>query len=312
MWAVVVAAVVSPVVVLFGVLVYGRWISPGKASKRSPGELKKVYGEWALITGASAGIGEEFGRQLAAERFNLILVARRKEKLETFAEQLRQEFGIETEVYSCDLSTQQGPYDLHQHLQNKGYQQKLGFFVNNAGLGWFGDFEKQQPSLIEQMIQLNITSVAVLTRLIIEDMMTKRQNQRSGIIITSSIGAHFPGPLSALYNATKVFDRFLSLAIWREQTNKPASELGRVDVISLEPGSTSTEFSQVAGSRSDIIRTSPAVVVSSCLDHLLARYPAVIPVDKDYLMTWLIVLSPYAVTQIAFNAFKNLMGSKAH
>jgi short-subunit dehydrogenase len=260
------------------------------------------------VTGASAGIGQEFAKQLAQEHINVILVARRKDAMDKLADELKTSYGIQAETIACDLGTREGPYELHKELQHRNLNKDLGLFINNAGYGWFGEFETQDLAAVENMIQLNVTSVAVLTKLVLADLVQRKQ--RGGVVITSSLGAFIPGPLSALYTSTKAFDRFLAVSVHREQQNKPADRT-QVDFLSLEPGSTSTEFSQVAGSRGDLQRTSPSFVVDKALDHLLARYPSLIPSDKDHFSTWFTLL-PYAITTpILYNAFKNLMG-KSH
>jgi len=278
---------ITPILSVVILLVVGRFIYPGTASSRKPGALKQTYGDWALITGASSGIGKEFAKQLADEGINVILVARRKEQLEELANDLRGK--VKAEVITCDLGTREGPYELLKQLEHKQLVENVAIFVNNAGYGWFGEYEKQELQLIEQMIQLNVTSVAVLTKLMLNHM-TKRK-QRGGMIITSSTAAYFPIPLSALYCATKAFDCFLAVSLWREQKNKPANETP-IDVLSLEPGGTSTEFTQVAGITPQKGSGSPANVANQALNHLIAGYSSVIPVFFDYLYCSLFPLFP--------------------
>jgi len=228
------------------------------------------------------------------------LVARRKEQLEDVANFVRGK--VSAEVITCDLGTHEGPYELIKQLEHKQLLQDIGVFVNNAGFGWFGEFEKQETQLIEQMIQLNVTSVAILTRLMLNHM--SKRKKRGGIIITSSTAAYFPCPIASLYAATKVFDCFLSIGVWREQINKSSNETP-IDVLSLEPGGTATEFSQVAGGTPQAKSNPPSFVVDKALDNLLSGYPNIIPVNYDYLYCFIFSLLPRAITtSILYGFFK--------
>jgi len=229
-----------------------------------------------------------------------------KEQLQDVANELKGK--VQAEVITCDLGTHEGPYELLKQLEHKQLAQEIGIFINNAGFGWFGEYEKEEIQHIEQMIQLNVTSVAVLTKLILNHMV-KRQT-RGGILITSSTAASFPCPLMSLYSATKVFDSYLAVGIWQEQKSK-TSKSTPVDIISLEPGATATEFSQVAGGVvNQASRTQPSIVVNSGLNNLLSGYPSIIPLQSDYLSSLLLSLLPRSLTTtIIYNAFKKRMAS---
>jgi len=294
---------ISPIVLFFIILLVGRFIYPGKARSRKPGQYKQTYGDWALITGASAGIGKEFAKQLADEGINVILVARRKEQLEDVANEIKGK--VKVEVISCDLGTREGPYELMKELEHKQLVQDIGLFVNNAGFGWFGEFQKQDIQRIEQMIQLNVTTVAVLTRLILSHM--SKRKTRGGIIITSSTAGHFPCPLASLYAATKVFDGFLAIGLWREQKNKPQTETP-IDVLSLEPGGTSTEFSEIAGASKQKTSNPPSLVVDQALNHLITGHLNDIPANFDYFYCFIFSLLPRSLTSsIVYDYFKGRM-----
>jgi len=245
---------------------------------------------------------------LAKEGINVILSARRLDRLEALAKELSTKYGVKAQAVAADLSSREGPYKLHEDVQKLNLEEGgPGLIINNAGFGWFGKFHEQEMKNIEEMIQLNVTSVAVLTRLFIEDL--NKRKQKGGMIITSSIGAYFPGPLSSLYTATKVFDTFLAVGLSGEQKFMNNS---KIDVCALEPGSTSTEFSQVAGSDPTIKRTSPEVVVDIGLNALLAQMPSIIPVHKDHFMTFASYLSRPFFLPMIFKGFQKLVNKDQH
>jgi len=286
-------ALVVPVLALFT-----RKIFPGISPKRTPGQFKKSYpslkgGEekpWALVTGASSGIGLEFADLLAAEGFNVAVVARSKGKLEEICTNAAKAHGVNTRVLCFDLEKKDAAYELHQAVQDLD----ISVFVNNAGYGHFGDYTEMETSHIENMIQLNCTSVAVLTKLFLADFQKKRPTTRSGFVITSSLGAYTPMAFSSLYAATKAFDHYLSWALWKEmqELNFP------IDVISLEPGSTSTGFRATATSgaqaKSDT-SASPRDVACRCLNDLQAKRPNSMFGDNDYYLTVMARILPRAM-----------------
>jgi hypothetical protein len=289
-------------------LAVARFVYPGFPPPRKAGHLQSTYGKWALVTGASAGIGEDFARLLAKEQINVILVARRKDRLEELAKDLSTRFGIETKVIAEDLGTRDGPYIVHKAVKNLDVD--VGLFINNAGFGWFGQFSQQKIEAVEQMIQLNVTSVAVLTRLLYEDF--KKRNQRSAIIITASLGAFFPGPLSTLYVATKAFDQYLAIGCWGEENFQDPAAKNKVDFLSLEPGATKTEFASVASVSSNLTNdasryTSSEHVASVALDALSDRRPSIIPAHKDYFTSLLSALPRPLATKIIFGVFSKYL-----
>jgi len=282
MFAFLLAVIISLIVVPVLLAVFCRFVYPGFPSVRKPGALKSTYGSWALITGASAGIGLEFATQLAKEGINVILVARRKDRLESIAKELSANHGIDARVVAADLGTREGPYNVHKAVAEMNLPEGgPGLIINNAGFGWFGKFQEEELKHIEDMIQLNVTSVAVLTRLFLDDL--KNRASRGGIIITSSVGSYFCGPLAALYDATKVFDSFLAVGLHGEQKYLHKN---KIDVLSLEPGGTETEFQSVAGSKGDNSRVGPSVVVDIALNAVLAGFPSIIPVHRDHFLTF--------------------------
>lgn len=196
--------------------------------------FKEKYGRYALVTGASAGIGEAFARLLAKRGFDLILVARREEKLNLIAEELRRKHGIEVMVIPMDLTLE----DSADVLFRKVGEFDVGLLVNNAGFGYYGKFVKQAPERFSDMIKLNILTFTLLTRKFADHFIKKG---RGGIILVSSLAAFQPTPGMALYGATKGFELLLGEALAEEIKGK------NVDITVLCPSATLTEFQRVAG-----------------------------------------------------------------
>jgi short-subunit dehydrogenase len=189
--------------------------------------LKKV----ALVTGASAGLGVEFARQLAKRGYGLVLVARRKERLE----ELAQELGNARAV-AIDLSKKDSAAKLLADLDVKG--EVVDLLVNNAGFGLIGRFAELDAKRERQMIDLNVGTLTDLCRAVAPGMIERKGG---GIINVASTAAFQPGPKMAVYFATKAFVLSLTEALHEEL--KPYG----IKVSCLCPGPTRTEFGDVAG-----------------------------------------------------------------
>lgn len=203
-------------------------------SSEAQGSLRDRYGEWALVTGASAGIGEAFARALARRGINVVVSARRKDRLDALAAELERAHGVQTRAVVADLTTLEGPDALADAVSDL----PLGILVNNAGFGYAGRFDKQDTVRLREMVALNCMAPTVLTSRLLPDMRSRR---RGAVIFTGSVSGRQPLPLHALYSATKGFELLLGEALFVEM--RPEG----VDVLVLEPGSTSTEFQQRAG-----------------------------------------------------------------
>ena len=197
---------------------------------------KAWQGKWALVTGASAGIGEALAVELAAAGVNLVLTARRKERLDAIASRLAGDYKIRTKTLVADLEEPDAPQKIFAETEGSGVI--IDVLVNNAGFGYYGEFGKGEPARQAAMVQVNCTAVVVLTNLFLPKMIERR---RGDILIVASTAAYQPVAYLATYAATKVFDRFLSEAIAEE-----VKKYG-VHVSALCPGPTESEFGQVAG-----------------------------------------------------------------
>lgn len=186
----------------------------------------------ALITGASGGIGEEFARQLAGLGANLILVARRADKLaELRTTLLMSTPGIEIDVLAADLSLPGSGAQLAAQVGDLGRQ--VDILINNAGVGSHGDFVDLDPEALAAQIQLNCGSLVDLTARFLPAMVKARK----GLVINvASTAAFQPTPTMAVYGATKAFVRSFTEALWQETKGTG------VRVLTLCPGATETEF----------------------------------------------------------------------
>jgi uncharacterized protein len=215
--------------------------------------LRKVWqGKWAVVTGASAGIGEAIAVELAEAGVNLVLTARRRERLDLLAERLRTQHGIQTQVIVADLTLPQAPQQIFDATEGAGLQ--VDVLINNAGFGEYGEFLHSNLEMQVSMVQVNCAAVVHLTRLFLPAMVERR---RGWLMIVASTASYQPVPYLATYGATKAFDRMLAEAL--------AEEMKRhgVCVSALCPGPTESEFSQVAGARTgDMRRLQSAVEVA--------------------------------------------------
>jgi hypothetical protein len=198
-----------------------------------PLSLRERYGDWAVVTGASSGIGAEFARELARDGVSLVLAARRADKLEELAQELREDNGVRTRCVACDLATAAGVRALIAEAE----QHDVAIVVNNAGAGYIGRFFEQDPARLAAMVQLNCAAPVALTAALLPKLVARK---RGAVIFTGSVSGSQPLPLHALYSATKAFDNFLGEALWGELQGTG------IDVLSLLPGSTDTEFAAAA------------------------------------------------------------------
>lgn len=197
--------------------------------------VAKWAGKWALVTGASAGIGQAIAEQLAAAGTHLILTARRADRLSQLASDLALKHGTRVEVFPADLAKPGAAREIHAFTTGKGIAVDL--LVNNAGFGAFGHIQEIPEQRLLDMVQVNCSAVLQLTRLYAQEMVERR---RGDILIVASTAAFQAVPFISAYAATKAFDLIFAEGV--------AEELRRfgVHVCALCPGSTTTEFQQVA------------------------------------------------------------------
>jgi len=188
----------------------------------------------ALITGASSGIGAEFAKLCAADGYDLILVARRAPRLRELADELAQRHGIAARIVAADLSDPLAPDTIFHTCSND----RVEILINNAGFGVHGRFTETNWHDEERLLRVNIEALVRLTKLFLPEM----EKRRSGRVLNvASTAAFVPGPLMALYYASKSFVVSFSLALANEMSGTGVS------VTVLSPGPTRTEFDAAAG-----------------------------------------------------------------
>jgi uncharacterized protein len=189
-----------------------------------------------LITGASGGIGYELAKLFAKDHHNLVLVARNGPRLAQVADELQRQFGITVKTFALDLTEPTAPQSLFARLQGEGTA--VGVLVNNAGYGRFGEFAEVLLEESLGQIQLNVTALTELTKLFLGPMLARRSGK---IMNVASTAGFQPGPLMAVYYATKAYVISFSEALANELADKG------VTLTCLCPGATETGFAGRAG-----------------------------------------------------------------
>jgi short-subunit dehydrogenase len=225
----------------------------------------------ALITGASSGIGEAFAEQLAALQCNLVIVARRQQRLEQLKAKLEQQHGIKVTVITSDLTQPAAANDIYQQLQRQGIQ--IDVLINNAGLGHHGKFLEVPVSQQLSTLLVNINALTELTHVFAADM--KARGQGGAILLVASIAAYTPIPSFATYAASKSYVLSLGQALHKE------FKADNIGVTVLAPGGVATEFMDHAGQKIDDWRTkaimSPEAVAEQSLMALAKGKAVIVP-----------------------------------
>ncbi len=217
----------------------------------------------ALITGASSGIGRDMAKYLGEKGFDLILVARSKERLEEVKS------GIKTnvEIITMDLSSEQNCVNLYNQVKD------VDILINNAGFGKFGKFTEISLTTELEMIQTNIIAVHTLTKLFLADMVKK---DKGYILNVSSIAGFLPGPLMATYYSSKAYVLRLTQSL-QEELKKQKSN---VKLSVLCPGPTATNFLSRAGVIFKTKSASSEYVAKYAIDKMLSGKKIIVPTFK--------------------------------
>jgi len=189
--------------------------------------------KWALITGASAGIGYELTKLFAADGYNLALLARNEQRLKTLSDELIQRHRIESKILACDLAKPGAASNVFESLRDT----PISVLVNNAGFGWQGAFTESELALSTGMLETNVTALVELSYLFARPMLSRREGR---ILNVASTAAFQPGPFTAMYYASKAFVFSFSVALAGEFAGTG------VTVTTLCPGFTRTEFHERA------------------------------------------------------------------
>jgi short-subunit dehydrogenase len=216
-------------------------------------------GTTALVTGASSGIGAEFARQLSARGAHLVLVARREDKLEELADELREDHGATVHVIPADLAQPRPAAALAARIADLGLT--VDTVVANAGFGTFGTLEEEDPDRIADEIALNVAGLVDVVREFYPAMLAAG---RGALVTLASVAAYQPIPKMAVYGATKAFVLSFTEALWFEARHSG------LRVLALSPGATRTDFFEIAGNDEQFgsRRQTPRQVVSLAMKTL--------------------------------------------
>lgn len=238
--------------------------------------FKEKYGAWALITGGTSGIGEQIANQVAAKGLNIILVARRLNLLEEKAKEIEQVHGVLVKIVQADLSKQE---DITKVIEASSHLE-VGLFVPCAGVETHGVTTKIPLEKELALIQLNITSVFVLTHFFAGKMVERGSG---GVLLVSSIIGHMPNPYLSNYAGSKAYILNFGSSLHWEMKKKG------VDVTVLSPGPTETpmmENTDIDMSKSPMTYQKPAIVATYGIEAL-GKKPVVIPGFKNNMMVFM-------------------------
>ena len=212
-----------------------------------------MNGGYVLITGASGGIGLELARIFAKNRFNLILTARSKDKLEKISKDFMDEYKIKVCYFTRDLSKKEEVYSLYSEIKENKLD--VDILINNAGFGYWGYLGEQDEEKLADMVNLNITALTLLTRLFLSLMQKKGFGK---ILNVASIAAFFPLPYASVYGATKAYVKSFSEGLHEEYKDRG------IQVSVLCPPDVKTGFQEAAG----FGHYEPAGVFSNTIDKV--------------------------------------------
>ncbi|MBQ8434576.1 MAG: SDR family oxidoreductase [Oscillospiraceae bacterium] len=215
-----------------------------------------------LITGASSGIGRDMARYLSAKGFDLVLTARNTGRLE----RLRKELKTDVDIIYCDLSKEDAAFELYHKCRDKG----IDMLINNAGYGVFGEFHETDISNELDMLNVNIRSLHILTKLFLKDF---RKRNRGRILNVASSAGFMTGPLMSSYYASKNYVVRLSLAIYEELRRSRS----RVKISVFCPGPVETNFNNRAGVNFSAPPISSEYAAKYAVDKWLAGKTIIIP-----------------------------------
>ena len=240
----------------------------------------------ALITGASGGLGLEFAKIFAKENYNLVLIARSEEKLKDIKKELEEKFKIEVLVISKDLSQVNSAQEIHNLLKDN----EINVLINNAGFATHGRFEEiPLKNEVDELI-LNIVTLTLLTKLFSKEMVKKGEGK---ILNVSSTAAFQPGPLMAVYYASKSYVLSFSEAISEELKGTGVS------VTALCPGATNTGFAKRGGVENTMLFSlglmSPKKVAMVGYKALMSGKRVVVPGVKNNVTSFFLKHAPHAL-----------------
>jgi len=232
--------------------------------------MENLQGKWALVTGASSGLGVEFAKLFAERNANLVLVSRRTEPMERLAEALRKEQSVQVVVVGMDLSRPRAAAELKAQLDARSIG--IEVLVNNAGFGVYGEFLDQSVEKITEMMRLNIMTLTALTHVFGREMANRGHGR---ILLVASVLGYQAVPGYAAYAASKAYVLLLGEALHQELAARGVS------VTTVSPGTTATAFGAVAGEKSSLLlkalRMKPQVVAKTAVRAAMRDKASVVP-----------------------------------
>lgn len=228
--------------------------------------------EWAVITGASAGLGVAYAERLAGEGHGLVLAARREDRLQAVAEDLRKRHGVDVRVRAVDLSSEASRADFIAEIRAT----PVHTLINNAGFGTVGDFAALDAQRVAQEVSLNVGALTELSHAVAGQMV---ERGRGAIINVASTAAFQPMPEMAVYAATKGYVLQFTVALWEELRHTG------VRALAICPGPTETEFFGNAGNDGVLrSRRTTQQVIDTTFKALAAHEPFVVDGARSQLM----------------------------
>lgn len=239
----------------------------------------------ALITGASSGIGEALAHEFARHGFHVMLVARSRDELEDVAQELRSKYHIVATPIVKDLAQPHAAQELHDDVRTASVH--IDVLVNNAGVGVFGDLQKNDMARLHVLLQTNIVALTELTRLFLPGMLERKSGR---ILNVGSLAGYAPGPGFAAYYASKAYVHSLSEALW-EETRKTG-----VTVTCVCPGETQTQFFSKAGAAVDMRHFMLSTQVAKIAYHATMRGARTVNAGfRNGVYAWWIRYLPHAL-----------------
>lgn len=224
-----------------------------------------------LVSGASSGIGRQFAIDLATRGSSLVLVARRRDRLDQLADEIRRDNGTDVHVIAADLSSPTVGPDLRSAVADVGI--RVTGLVNNAGMGTFGAFAQEKPERLEAELAVDVLAPVRLTGAFLPDLLAAEH----GLLINvASMAAYTPTPRMAVYGAAKAFVLSFTESLWAELRDT------NITVFALSPGATRTEFNSVVGTEDATAGApmrSPRDVIATALAHLERKNPGPSVID---------------------------------
>jgi len=230
--------------------------------------------KYALITGATSGIGYELAKLFAKDQYNLVIVARNEKELNNCSNEMKQQYGVNVITIAKDLFKRESPFEVYDEVKSRGL--KIDVLVNDVGQGQYGEFKDTDINRELDIIQLNIGAYITLTKCFLREMVDRKEGK---ILNVASIAGKMPGPYQSVYHGTKAF-----VQSWSEALRSELKDSG-VTVTSLLPGATETDFFNKAQMQNSKIMqedmSDPADVAKDGYDALMAGKDMIISGMKN-------------------------------